>query len=111
LGACGHLGSILHRNYRMFKLGQENPLPQDLQTYDLFGPLCTSIDNLAHGIKLPPLQVGDVIGIHCSGAYGLTASPNRFISHELPSEILVESIAGKQTISDLSVGPGGSSHG
>ena len=35
---------------------------------------------------LPELHVGDVIGIHCSGAYGVTASPAHFISHDLPAE-------------------------
>jgi diaminopimelate decarboxylase len=90
LGACGHLGSIIPRNYRMFKVGDTTAT--SLQTYDLFGPLCTSIDMLGHGAVLPPLEVGDVIAIQCSGAYGLTASPIHFISHEPPCEVLVETI-------------------
>ena len=102
LGACGHLGSVLHRNYRMFKVGAEDLAAEKMGVFDLFGPLCTSIDNLAHGIKLPPLEVGDVIGIHCSGAYGLTASPGRFISHEPPREILLETVDGVRGIEDVS---------
>jgi len=91
LGACGHLGMALHRNYRLFKVssttaGEDGPA----QAFDLYGPLCTSIDVLGRGVMLPGLQVGDVIGIHCSGAYGVTASPAHFISHDLPTELVVE---------------------
>jgi diaminopimelate decarboxylase len=100
LGAAGHLGSLIHRNYRMFKLGPEGAAPT--QDYDLFGPLCTSIDMLGHNVKLPPLDVNDVIGIECSGAYGLTASPMHFISHPLPREILVETFDGALQLLDVS---------
>lgn len=89
LGACGHLGGVIHRNYRIFKV---TPSPQDTELipHELVGPLCTSIDTLGHGVQLPLLKEGDVIGIHCSGAYGLTASPVNFISHEPPKELIVE---------------------
>jgi len=93
LGACGHLGS--------FKVGTAEP--QLLVEQDLFGPLCTSIDVLGRAVKLPLLNVGDVIGIHCSGAYGLTASPTRFISHDAPRELLVEMVDGRPKIIDISV--------
>jgi diaminopimelate decarboxylase len=91
---------MIHRNYRMFKLGAEGE--PAAQAYDLFGPLCTSIDMLAHGVQLPALDVGDVIGIHCSGAYGLTASPTRFISHPVAREILVQTRGGTAQILDAS---------
>ena len=58
--------------------------------YELVGPLCTSIDTLGHGVELPELHEGDLLGVHCSGAYGLTASPVNFISHEPPREFAVE---------------------
>ena len=89
LGACGHLGSVIHRNYRMFKVqsaGEETAR----QPYDLVGPLCTSIDTLGHAVELPPLDAGDLIAVESSGAYGLTASPIHFISHAPPSAILVD---------------------
>jgi diaminopimelate decarboxylase len=34
-------------------------------------------------------EVGDLIVVFQSGAYGLTASPTAFLSHPLPAEILV----------------------
>ena len=88
LGACGHLGSVIHRNYRIFKLGAEADAAR--RPYELVGPLCTSIDTLGHGVELPALREGDLLGVHCSGAYGLTASPVDFISHEPPREFAVE---------------------
>lgn len=88
LGACGHLGSVIHRNYRIFKVGAT---PGDAtRPYELVGPLCTSIDTLGHGVELPDLAEGDLLGVHCSGAYGLTASPVNFISHEPPREFAIE---------------------
>lgn len=90
LGATGHLGMVLHRNYRLFKVPMPGSVAAPPRAHDLYGPLCTTIDVLGRGVVLPELEVGDVIGIHCSGAYGITASPAHFISHDLPSEVLVE---------------------
>lgn len=102
LGACGHLGSVIHRNYRMFKLEPAGPTPpESRRLYELVGPLCTSIDTLGHAVKLPPLSPGDVIAIHCSGAYGLTASPVGFISHPPPHELLVEQTATGPQVRDI----------
>ncbi len=48
-----------------------------------FAPRSTS---LPAGSSLPPLRRGDAIAVLMSGAYGLTASPTRFISHPEPAE-------------------------
>lgn len=101
LAACGHLGSVFHRNYRIFAVNAGMDTGATA-TYDLVGPLCTSIDTLGHSVELPVLDEGDLIGIHCSGAYGLTASPIHFISHPPPKEIVVESVQGRQSIEDIS---------
>lgn len=100
LGACGHLGSVIHRNYQMFKVSTTDE--ETTQTYNLVGPLCTSIDTLGHNVKLPALDIGDIIAIRCSGAYGLTASPVYFISHAPPKEILIETIEQTLHIQDVS---------
>ena len=49
-----------------------------------------STDVLGRNVKLPPMEIGDLLAIHCSGAYGPSASPNNFISHDLPKEIFIE---------------------
>ena len=106
LAACGHFGSVIPRNYRMFRL----PATEDEseaaagtgQKFELFGPLCTTIDQLGRGVELPPLKVGDVIAIAGSGAYGASASPSKFISHGPPKEAMIETIDGEVRVRDVS---------
>jgi diaminopimelate decarboxylase len=86
LPASGHFGMVIHRNYIMHKVGGDTATAEKV---DLVGPLCTSIDRLASGVVLPRIEEGDLIAVHGSGAYGLTASPIHFISHAAPREILV----------------------
>lgn len=88
LGASGNLGSVLKRNYPVYNVSR--PADGDLQEYDIAGPLCTNIDTLGRGVRLPATERGDLIAIGCGGAYGLTASPVYFISHRLPREIVAE---------------------
>lgn len=85
LPASGHFGMVIRRNYSMHKVGGGS----DVEAVDLSGPLCTSIDKLGSGVPLPRLAEGDVIAVHNSGAYGLTASPIHFISHAPPAEIML----------------------
>lgn len=86
LAATGHFGMVMHRNYPMHKVGGKgHPEP-----VNLVGPLCTSIDRLANNIELPRVEVGDLIAVHSSGAYGPTASPLHFISHPVAREIVVD---------------------
>ena len=53
------------------------------------GPLCTPLDLLAEKMELVRAEVGDLIVIFQSGAYGLTASPTQFLGHPPPAEVLV----------------------
>lgn len=86
LAASGQFGTVIHRNYPVHKVGDQ--APGTSCEYDLVGPLCTTIDILARRVTLPRLQDGDMISIGASGAYGLTASPLYFISHNPPREFL-----------------------
>ena len=99
LAAAGHLGSVVHRNYRMFKVTAEAPDGPE-QAYTIVGPLCTTIDTLGRQVKFPGLEAGDVIAIRSSGAYGASASPIHFISHDAPRELIVETVHGKLRIED-----------
>ncbi|MEV7225929.1 type III PLP-dependent enzyme [Polymorphospora sp. NPDC051019] len=56
---------------------------------DLAGPLCTPLDMLGHGLGLPGLAPGDVLAIPNVGAYGLSASLLGFLSHPVPTEVVV----------------------
>jgi diaminopimelate decarboxylase len=92
LPASGHFGMVIHRNYSMHKVGgavgTATGGTSNVEKVDLVGPLCTSIDRLAQGVMLPRVEEGDLIAVHGSGAYGLSASPILFISHPPPREIL-----------------------
>ena len=86
LAACGLMGTVIRRNWRILNVSRPQGTPS---TYTLVGPLCTSIDVLASDIELPEVRVGDVLAVENSGAYGLTASPTRFISHPEPAEVIL----------------------
>lgn len=51
------------------------------------GPLCAPFDVLARDIELPVAAPGDLLVLHCSGAYGASASPLGFLGHPSPAEI------------------------
>lgn len=87
LAACGLLGGTFRRNWRISNI--TNP-GGDPETCDLVGPLCTTLDHVATEIALPQVRTGDLLAIWQSGAYGLTASPTRFISHPEPHEVLID---------------------
>ncbi|MEE9355090.1 MAG: hypothetical protein V3U75_05820 [Methylococcaceae bacterium] len=99
LGACGLLGMVIRRNYPIWNLN--NPTGP-LREYMLVGPLCTTIDTIAERIELPEIKTGDTIAIGSSGAYGLTASPVRFISHPQPNEFIVSGTGLNTQITDVS---------
>lgn len=84
LAACGMMGSVIPRHWRIENL---TTAETGTETYNLVGPLCTSIDILARKIKLPPTKTGDLLAIQMSGAYGYTASPDKFISHPSAREL------------------------
>ena len=88
LGASGNLGSVLKRNYPVYNVSRLAEV--ELHEYDIAGPLCTNIDTLGKGVRLPSTERDDLIAVGCGGAYGLTASPLYFISHRLPREVVAE---------------------
>ena len=88
LAASGNLGQVIKRNYPVAAL---NKLDQPLSApVEVVGPLCTPLDAIARNIRLPKLQIGDLIGVFQSGAYARTASPMGFLSHPTPPEVWIE---------------------
>ena len=49
----------------------------------------TPLDLLADRMDLAEAHEGDLVAVFQSGAYGLTASPMRFLSHPPAIEVLV----------------------
>jgi len=89
LAASGNLGQTIKRNYPIAIINRLSATTEE--TVDVVGPLCTPLDTLARGAVLPKAEIGDLVGIFQSGAYGFTASPVGFLSHPAPAEILVDS--------------------
>jgi len=88
LAASGNLGQAIKRNYPIGLLNKLTASPEE--SVDIVGPLCTPLDTLARNIALPRAEIGDLVGVFQSGAYGRSASPLGFLSHPAPPEIWVD---------------------
>lgn len=87
LAATGNFGQVLRKNYPV--LIGNRASESSLETVSIVGPLCTPLDVLAERIELPRAEVGDLVVVLQSGAYGSTASPAAFLSHPLAREVLI----------------------
>ena len=88
LALSGNLGQVLRRNWPLVALDRMTvPATEPL---DLAGPLCTPLDVLGSQQPMPPLVVGDLIGVLQSGAYGASASPAGFLSRPPASEWMLD---------------------
>lgn len=87
LAASGNFGQVIRKNYPVLLGNRIGESARQVQT--VVGPLCTPLDLLADRMELVPAQPGDLVVVFRSGAYGLTASPTRFLSHPAPVEMLV----------------------
>ena len=87
LAASGNFGQVIRKNYPVL-IGNRVE-SEDMESSSVVGPLCTPLDLLADRMELPKADVGDLVVILQSGAYGLTASPTAFLSHPSPQEVLV----------------------
>jgi diaminopimelate decarboxylase len=94
---------IIHRPYRMEAITARASADAPTEPQDVYGPLCTTIDTLGRGVRLPRLSVGDLLAVHCSGAYGPSSSPSGFISHPRAREFMVTDAPGAAELRDWTV--------
>ncbi len=87
LAASGNFGQVIRKNYPVVVGNRVNGMERE--TVTVVGPLCTPLDLLAERMELAKADVGDLIVVFQSGAYGLTASPSAFLSHPPCLEVLV----------------------
>lgn len=87
LAASGNFGQVIRRNYPV-AIGNRMDESR-METVSVVGCLCTPLDLLADKVELPRAEVGDLVVVFQSGAYGLSASPINFLSHSVPPEVLV----------------------
>ncbi len=87
LAASGNFGQVLRKNYPVVVGNRVFGTEREVVT--VVGPLCTPLDVLADRMELAKTEIGDLIVVFQSGAYGLTASPTAFLSHPPCREVLV----------------------
>lgn len=87
LSASGNFGQVIRKNYPATIGNKVNGAKRELVS--VVGPLCTPLDLLADKMELAEAEVGDLVVLFQSGAYGLTASPTAFLSHPEPVEVLI----------------------
>ena len=87
LAASGNFGQVIRKNYPV-TIGNRADATT-LEAASVVGPLCTPLDLLGDRMQLAVAEPGDLAVVFQSGAYGLTASPTKFLSHPAPVEVLV----------------------
>ncbi|MCR9186172.1 MAG: pyridoxal-dependent decarboxylase, exosortase A system-associated [Halieaceae bacterium] len=87
LAASGNFGQVIRKNYPVC-IGNR-VISEEQETVTIVGPLCTPLDLLGERMPLPTADIGDLVVLFQSGAYGYTASPHLFLSHPQPLEFFV----------------------
>jgi diaminopimelate decarboxylase len=87
LAASGNFGQVIRKNYPVAIAHRIAGGPREVAS--VVGPLCTPLDTLADRAELGRAEIGDLVVVFQSGAYGLTASPTAFLGHPAPVEVLV----------------------
>ena len=85
LAATGNFGTVVRRNYPLVNASRHGPPAGPAH---VVGCLCTPLDRLAERLDLPETKVGDLVAVFMAGAYGRTASPEAFLGHPPPIELL-----------------------
>lgn len=87
LSASGNFGQVVRKNYPVTIANRAGATEREVAS--VVGPLCTPLDLLADRMDLPTAQIGDLVALYQSGAYGASASPQAFLGHPACVEVLV----------------------
>lgn len=87
LAASGNFGQVLRKNYPVVVANHVRGGEREVA--NVVGPLCTPLDVIAAQMELAAAQPGDLVAVYQSGAYGFSTSPQGFLSHPPPREVLV----------------------
>jgi diaminopimelate decarboxylase len=88
LTATGNMGQVFRKSYPLLNLTRMSGVPGE-EGVAVAGPCCTPLDMFGSNIPLAEPEVGDLIGVFYSGAYGFSASNLGFLSHPAPAEVLL----------------------
>lgn len=87
LAASGNFGQLLRRNYPVAVATRFGAPVEEVA--NVVGNLCTPLDVIGSQVELPRAEPGDLIAVFCAGAYGLSASPQAFLSQTKAREVMV----------------------
>jgi diaminopimelate decarboxylase len=87
LTATGNMGQVFRKSYPLLNLTRMSGVLEE--GVAVAGPCCTPLDTFGSNIPLADPEVGDLIGVFYSGAYGFSASNLGFLSHPAPAEVLL----------------------
>ena len=87
LTATGNMGQVFRKSYPLLNLTRMSGVPEE--GVAVAGPCCTPLDMFGSSISLADPEVGDLIGVFYSGAYGFSASNLGFLSPPPPAEVLL----------------------
>ncbi len=87
LAASGNFGQVIRKNYPL--VVGHCVTGGSREKVSVVGPLCTPLDILGDRMELGAADVGDIIAVLQSGAYGYSASPHLFLGHPAPLQVLV----------------------
>jgi diaminopimelate decarboxylase len=87
LTATGNMGQVFRKSYPLLNLSRMGG--ESGVDVAVAGPCCTPLDMFGTDIPLSKPEIGDLIGVFYSGAYGFSASNLRFLSHPTPAEVLL----------------------
>jgi diaminopimelate decarboxylase len=87
LSASGNFGQVVRKNYPVSIANRIGATARE--TASVVGPLCTPLDLLADRMDLAHAEIGDLVAVFQSGAYGASSSPQAFLGHPVCAEVLV----------------------
>lgn len=88
LTATGNMGQVFRKPYPLLNLSRPDADAEEAEVA-IAGPCCTPLDMFGTSLPLASAEVGDLIGVFYSGAYGYSASNLGFLSHPTPAEVMM----------------------
>lgn len=103
MGMTELIRPMLYEAFHRIEPVQPRPGPEF--AYDVVGPLCETSDTLGRDRIFGPLEVGDLMAVFDTGAYGIVMASN-YNRRCMPAEVLVDNgawrvIRRRQTIDDM----------
>ena len=87
IAGTGNFGQVFRKPYPIAVVNRMDDSGEE--SVAVVGPNCTPLDVFAQDVRIPHVEVGDLIGVFSSGAYGYSASSLAFLSHPTPAEVMV----------------------